>query len=117
MVNTRSQFGREYRVEQPTSNGYSDNEDNNSVADQYPGIYFNDQNDESLRQQDGDHEYSRIEQRFIEMNRQIGELTSMFRALTEKVSNSREESDPNVRNLWTLPHSDRGSNFFEANYR
>ena len=47
------------------------------MADHYPGSYFNDQNDESLRQQERDHERYRIEQRFMGMNRQIGELTSM----------------------------------------
>ena len=40
------------------------------------------------------------------MNRQIGEWTSMVRALFEKVTNSREENDPNVRNFKSLPHSD-----------
>ena len=43
------------------------------------------------------------------MNKQIGELTSMVRALTEKVTNSREENDPNVRNFRTFPHSDSKS--------
>ena len=63
-----------------------------------------------LRQQERDHERSRIEQRFMEMNKQIGELTSMVRALTEKVTNSREESDPKFRDFRTLPHSDSMEN-------
>ena len=106
MVNTRSQILRENRVEQTGEDVYSDTEDNISVADHYSGSYFNDHDDEAVRSQERDHERSRIEQRFMEMNKQIGELTSMVRALTEKVANSREESDPNVRNFRTLPHSD-----------
>ena len=106
MVNTRSQILRENRVEQTEEDRYPDNEDNISVADHYSGSYFNDYNDEAMRSQERDHERSRIEQRFLEMTKQIGELTSMVRALTEKVANSREESDPNVRNFRTLPHSD-----------
>ena len=93
-------------MKQPASDDYSDKENNISVADHYSGCYLNDQNDEMLRQQERDHERSRIEQKFMEMNRQIGELTSMVRALTEKVANSREGSDSNVRNFRTLPHSD-----------
>ena len=105
MLNTRSQILRENRVEQTGGDEYSDNEDNISVADHYSGSYFNDHDDETLRSQEKDHERSRIEQRFLEMNMQIGELTSMVRALTEKVTNSWEEGDHNVRNFRTLPHS------------
>ena len=36
------------------------------------------------------------------MNRQIDELTSMVRALTEKVTNGREENGQNVRNIEIL---------------
>ena len=93
-------------MEQPASDDCSDNEDNISIADHYSGSYLNDQIDEMLRQQERDHERSRIEQRFLEINKQIGELISMVRALTEKVANSREENDPNVRYFRTLPHSD-----------
>ena len=106
MVNTKSQMLRENTVEQTGDDEYSDNEDNISVADHYSGSYFNDCSDEAMRSQERDHERSRIEQRFLDMNRQIGELTSMVRALTEKVTNSREENDPNVRNFRTLVHSD-----------
>ena len=61
-------------MEQPASDEYTDNEDNISVVDHHSGSYFNDQNDEMLRQHERDHERSRIEQRFMEMNEQIGEL-------------------------------------------
>ena len=107
MVNTKSQILRENRVEQTEKDRYSDNEDNISKADHNSGSYFNDYDDEPMRSQERDHKRSRIKQRFLEMNKQNGELTSMVGGLTEKVANSREESDPNVRNFRTLPHSDR----------
>ena len=107
-MNTRSQLFRENRVEQTERDEYSDIEGNISVADHYSGSYFNDHDDETLRSQERVHERFRIEQRFLEteINRQIRELPSMVRALTEEGTNSREESDPNVRNFRTLPHSD-----------
>ena len=105
-MNTRSQILRANRVEQTGEDEYSDNEDIISVADHYSGSYFNDHDDEAVRSLERDHERFSIEQRFMEMNQQIGELTSMVRALTEKVANSREESDPNVRYFRTLPRSD-----------
>ena len=107
MVNTRSQILRENRVEQTREDECSDNEDNISVADHYSGSYFNDHDDEAVRSQERDHERSRIEQRFLKKNKQIGELTSMVRALTEKVTNSREENDPNVHSFRAFPHSER----------
>ena len=113
MVKTRSQVLRENRVEQTEEDRYSDNEDNISVADHYTRSYFNVYDDEALRSQERDHERYRIEQRFLE----IGELTSMVRALTEKVTNSREESDPNVRNFTTLPHSDSHLRLHDAKSR
>ena len=105
-MNTRSQILRENKSERTEEDGYSDNEDNISVADHYSGSYFNDCNDEAMRSQEKDHERSRIEQRLLAMNKQIGELTSMVRVLTEKVTNSREENDANVRKVKSLPHSD-----------
>ena len=54
-----------------------------------------------MRSLEGDHEMFRIEQRFLEMNKQIGELTSMMRALTEKMTNSREKNEQNARNIET----------------
>ena len=40
------------------------------------------------------------------MNRQIGEVTSMVKTLTEKITNSREENGQNVRNNETSLLSD-----------
>ena len=44
---------------------------------------------ETMRSQERDHENHRIEQRFMDRNRQIGELNSVVRAFTEKISNGR----------------------------
>ena len=45
---------------------------------------------------DRDHERLRLEQRFIDMNRQIGALTSIMRALTEKISTGKEGNHQDV---------------------
>ena len=76
------------------------------VADHYSGSYFNENDEDTMRCQERDHERLRKEQRFFEMNKQIGEITSMARALTEKVTNSREENDQNGHNFWTSMRSD-----------
>ena len=54
-----------------------------------------------MRSMERDNEKHRIEQRFLEMNRQIGELTSIARALTDKITNSREENGRDVLNSVT----------------
>ena len=106
MVNNRSQNIREIQNEQSVVNGFVDDEDKISVSDHYSGSCFNDNDGETMRSLERDHERFRIEQRFPEMNKQIEELTSIVRALTEKVTNSREEKDQNVHNLGTSPRSD-----------
>ena len=52
------------------------------------------------------HEKDKIEQRFQEMNKEIVELTSMVKAVTEKMTNSKKENDQNVRNIGTSLRSD-----------
>ena len=53
-----------------------------------------------------DHERLRIEQRFTDMNKQIGELTIIVRALTEKISTSKEGNHQDVLNSETSTRSD-----------
>ena len=48
MVNTRSQNNREIQNEQPVVDGFVDDEDNVSVADHYPGNYFNEDGEEAM---------------------------------------------------------------------
>ena len=85
MVDTRSQILRENRVEQSEDDRFPDNDDNVSVADHYRESNFGENDEETMRSSERDHERLRIEQRFIDMNRQIGEMTSIVRALTEKI--------------------------------
>ena len=89
-MNTRSQILKENRIEQSEDDRLFDNDDNVSVADHYRESHFGENDDETMRSMERGHEWLRIEQRFIDMNRQIGELTSIVRALTEKLSTSNE---------------------------
>ena len=59
-----------------------------------------------MRSQERDHERHRINQRFLNMDRQIGGLTGMLRALTEKIFNGREKNVQNVRDIETSLCSD-----------
>ena len=56
--------------------------------------------------QESDHEKIRIEQRFFDMNRQIGGLTSMVKTFTETMTDIREENGQNVQTIETLRRSD-----------
>ena len=98
MVNTRSQILRENRVEQTEDDRFSDNEDNVSVADHYRESYFGENDDETMRSMERDQVGLRLQQRFIDMNRQIGELTSIVRALTEKITTCKEGNHKDVLN-------------------
>ena len=99
-VTTRSQSSRNIRIEQTEIDAFSDDGSNTSE------ITLRRKNEEARRSQERDHERHRREQRFMDMNRQIGEVTSMERALTEKISNGRDENGQNVRNIETSLRSD-----------
>ena len=106
MVNTRSGFNRESRFSREESNEYSGDENNMSVADHFAENINGNEDLNGMREIERDHEKHRIEQRFMEMNRQISELTSIVRALTDKMSNSREENYRDVHNSETSVRSD-----------
>ena len=106
MVNTRSRFNRESRTEQSGTSSYSDNEDNMSVADHFGENILENETENDMREIEWDHENHRFEQRSLEMNRQIGELTSIVKALTDRLSNSREENNRDVLNSETSARSD-----------
>ena len=59
-----------------------------------------------MRSQEKDHGRLSIEQKLLEMNKQIGELTSMVRALPVKGTNKWEEKDHNVHNFGTSMRCD-----------
>ena len=106
MVNTRSGFNRESRFSREETNEYSGDEDNMSVADHFAENVNGNEGLNDMREVERDHEKHRIEQRFMEMNRQISELTSIVRALTDKMSNSREENYRDAHNSETSVRSD-----------
>ena len=106
MVDTRSGFNRESRFSREETNEYSGDEDNMSVVDHFAENGNGNEDLNDMREVERDHEKHRIEQRFMEMNRQISELTSIVRALTDKMSNSREENYRDVHNSETSVRSD-----------
>ena len=92
-------------------NEFSDNDNNVSFPEHYSRGQNSETNNENLSDQERDHQRIRIELRFSDMNRQIGELTSLVKTLTEKIaSNGREKSDRNVRRTRTPRHSANGGN-------
>ena len=105
-MKTRSQVLRENRVEQSEDDRFSDNDDNVSVADHFRENFFGQNDEETMRSMEREHERLRIEQRFIDMNRQIEELTSIVRALNEQISTSKEENHHDVLNSETSTRSD-----------
>ena len=106
MVNARSQVLSENRLEQSEDDQMSDNDDNVSVADQYRESYFDENDEGTMTSMERDHERLRIEQRFVNINRQLGELTSIVRAFTKKISNNIEGHTTNASNTGTSLRSD-----------
>ena len=117
MMNFRSQFLSENRVEQSEEERFTDDDDNVSVADHCRERYFSENDGETMRSIERDHERLRIEQRFIDMNRQTGELTSIVKALTEKISNSKEGNNQDVLNTETSTRSDVFHHHISRRYR
>ena len=88
MVNTRAQASQNSL---PRNDGMDESDDNSSditlpdVGTRTFELQSNERNYDDLER---DHERVCIERRFNDMNRQIGELTSLVRTLTEKISSS-----------------------------
>ena len=78
MLITRSQVLKDNQIEQSYEDRFLDDEDNVSVADHYQESLFGDNDGEAMRSLVRDHERLRKEQGFIDMNRQIRELTKFF---------------------------------------
>ena len=106
MIMTRSQASRNGRTDHVEAGTFSDEDSNDSMPDIPSRNSYADSIVEAMRSWERDHENYRIEQRFMEMNRQIGELTSIVRALTEKISNSKEGNNQDVLNSETSTRSD-----------
>ena len=77
MVNTRSQVHRENRIEQSEADRLTDDDDddNVSVSDHYEESYFNENDGETMRSLERDHERLRIEQRFLDMNWRVNQYS------------------------------------------
>ena len=97
MVLTRSQTTKTDQRELENMEYSSDHESERSV----PEVLSRDQmtefeNGEILGRRNNSEQNS-VEQRFLEMNKQISDLTSLVLALTEKISSSnREGNEPNT---------------------
>ena len=100
MVTTRAQSNRDSRIEQTETDTSSNDDSITKVTDFSSRTYFPENIEELC------HLMHRMEQRFLDTNRQIGELTRIMRAHTEKTSNGKEENGQNVRNIETSLRSD-----------
>ena len=101
MVVTRSQSNRNNLLESETM---SDNESDHSVPEVLSRAQMIEFDDGEIIDGNRDFDNNRIEQRFCDKNRQIGELTDIVLSLTEKLSsNIREGNGSNP--LSTEPNS------------
>ena len=73
MANTRSQILRENRIEHSQDERLSDNDDKVSVADKYSESNFGENDDETKRLMERDHEKLRIEQRYEKADWRVGQ--------------------------------------------
>ena len=92
MVNTRTEILRENRVEQSENDKLSDNDDSVSVADHNRESYFGENDDETIRSMEKDHERLRIEQRFIG-----------FPTLSQLTERKESKTKPPNTMEWKLP--------------
>ena len=92
MVTTRSQNTRNSKVENERMERANDNERETSFPDILAREQMNEIDNNDLLNRQHNTERNMIDQRFNEMNRQIGELTNLVLALTQQISsNPREE--------------------------
>ena len=95
MVNTRAQASQNKLPREDEMDDFDDNASDLSL----PGIgsrTFEIENfDRNYEDQERDHERVGIERRFDEMSRQIDDLTSLVRTLTEKICSSNREENGN----------------------
>ena len=109
MVNTRSQAPQSNQIREDVMSDYDDNSSDISLPDFGTRTFEIKKNTNNYGEQERDHQRLRIERRFNEMNRHVGELTSLVRTLTEKISSdNREENDNNSSQNRSPSHSDRG---------
>ena len=84
MVKTRSQNARTEIASTTRFEGYSDNNSECSFLEAVYGDRINDFDNGDLLGRRTNPEPNMVDQRFMEMNKQISDLTSLVLALTEK---------------------------------
>ena len=110
MVTTRSQSNRDKQIETQNMDRSSDSESDTS----FPDVLSRDQieNLDSggvLTRHHGNHNNS-VDQRFNELNRQIGDLTSIVLTLTNQIASINGEGNrPNIATTSANSRSDRKS--------
>ena len=107
MVNTRVQASQNNQSREDEMNDFDDNSSKLSPPEFGTRTFEIKNNAHSYGEQERDHERVRIERSFSEMNRQNGELTSLVRTLTERISSTnREENGNNSPRCRSTSHSD-----------
>ena len=103
MVNTRSQYVDSYAASSSRMEHNCDNESENSFPEVLSRNQMNEFDNGDIINSQQNPNSSSVDQRFMEMNRQISDLTSIVMALTEKISSSTSEcnglntvNNPNV---------------------
>ena len=91
MVNTRSQYVDSYAASSSRMEQNSDNESEISFPEVLSRNQMNEFDSGDIINSRQNPYSSSVDQRFMEMNRQISDLTSIVMALTEKISSSTSE--------------------------
>ena len=108
MVNTRSQLGTSNPVFMSRVDRHSDTESECSVPENLSRDQMAEFDDENLIRTSTSEQKS-IDQQFLEMNKQISDLTGLVLALTGKISsNVGEGNKPSTASDKTCTRSDRG---------
>ena len=113
MVTTRSQSNRDRQIETQNMDRSSDSESDAS----FPEVLSRDQienldSEDVLTRHHGNHDNS-VDQRFSELNRQIGDLTSIVLTLTNQIASINGEGNrPNTATTSANSRSDRVSVLF-----
>ena len=115
MVTTRSQSNRDKQVETQNMDRSSDSESDAS----FPDVLSRDQienldSEDVLTRHHGDHNNS-VDQRFNELNRQIGDLTSLVLTLTNQIASTNGEG--NRPNIATTSANSRSDNYSYKNVK
>ena len=95
MVNTRSQTSQDNQNREGEINDYDDNSSDMRLPEFSNRTFQLENNVKNFSEQEREHARIRIERRCNEMNKQIGELTSLVRTLIISLSD-REENGSNL---------------------